>query len=83
MPLTCGNIKLRDSNPDLTALLPRGRHLSTRAVHRADSSGIAVNSLSAFYANRAPQSGLVLGYGAIPLPKIEEGLRLLRRVLSL
>ena len=67
----------------LTALLPRGRHLSTRAVHRTDSSGIAVNSLSAFYANRAPRSGLVLGYGAIPLPKIEDGLRLLRRVLSL
>jgi GntR family transcriptional regulator/MocR family aminotransferase len=68
----------------LTALLPHGRRLSTRAVlHRTDRSGIAVNSLSAFYANRAPQSGLVLGYGAIPLPKIEDGLHLLRRVLSL
>jgi GntR family transcriptional regulator/MocR family aminotransferase len=68
----------------LTALLPRGRHLSTRAVlHRTDGSGLVVNSLSAFYANRVPQSGLVLGYGAIPLPKIEDGLHLLRRLLSL
>jgi GntR family transcriptional regulator/MocR family aminotransferase len=67
----------------LTALLPRGRHLSAQALlHRTDRSGLAVNSLSAFYANRAPQSGLVLGYGAIPLPKIEDGLQLLRRVLS-
>ncbi len=67
----------------LTALLPHGRHLSTRAVlRRTDHSGLAVNSLSVFYASRAPQSGLVLGYGAIPRPKIEDGLQLLRQVLS-
>jgi hypothetical protein len=41
-----------------------------------------VNSLAVFYANRASQSGLVLGYGAIPLAKVEDGLQLLRHVLS-
>jgi GntR family transcriptional regulator/MocR family aminotransferase len=67
----------------LTALLPRGRHLSPQDVlERTDASGIAVNALSAFYAGDATQSGLVLGYGAIPLSKIENGLRLLRRLLG-
>jgi GntR family transcriptional regulator / MocR family aminotransferase len=67
----------------LTALLPQGRRLPARAVlQRTDGSGVAVSSLSAFYAGRPTQSGLVLGYGAIPLPDIEQGLHLLRRALS-
>jgi GntR family transcriptional regulator/MocR family aminotransferase len=68
----------------LTALLPEGQHLTAQAVlHRTDGSGVAVNPLAAFYANRPTQYGLVFGYGKIPLPKIEDGLRLLRHVLSL
>ncbi len=68
----------------LTALLPPGRHLSTQAaLDRTEGAGIAVYPLPAFYAARPAQSGFVLGYGAIPVAKIEDGLRLLRRVLSL
>jgi GntR family transcriptional regulator / MocR family aminotransferase len=53
----------------LTALLPPGRRLSTQAVlQRTDGSGVAVSSLSAFYASRPTRSGLVLGYGAMPCP---------------
>ena len=67
----------------LTAVLPRGRHLPPQDVlERTHGSGVAVNSLSAFYAGRATRSGLVLGYGAVPLHKIEDGLDLLRRLLS-
>ena len=67
----------------LTALLPQGRHLSAEEVlERTDGSGVAVNALSAFYAGNVTQSGLVLGYGAIPLHEIENGLNLLRRLLS-
>ena len=67
----------------LTALLPRGRRLSSQDVlERTDGSGAAVNSLSAFYAGHATQSGLVLGYGAIPLHQIEDGLHLLRQLLN-
>jgi len=67
----------------LTALLPPGRELSAQDVlERTDGSGAAVNSLSAFYASTPAQSGLVLGYGAIPLPNIEDGLQLLRRLLD-
>lgn len=67
----------------LTALLPCGSHLSAQQVlERTDGSGVAVNSLSAFYAGNVTRSGLVLGYGAIPLPKVEDGLQLLRRLLN-
>lgn len=67
----------------LTALLPEGRYLAHQAVlRRTDGSGVAVNSLPAFYADKPAQSGLVLGYGAIPLARIENGLRLLRHLLS-
>jgi GntR family transcriptional regulator/MocR family aminotransferase len=68
----------------LTALLPPGQHLSAQEMlDRADNSGIVAWILDGFYARRPTQSGLVLGYGAIPLTKIEAGLQLLRRVLHL
>jgi GntR family transcriptional regulator / MocR family aminotransferase len=55
----------------LTALLPPAKHLSAEAVlTRTDGSGVAVNSLSEFYAGGATQCGLVLGYGAMALDKI-------------
>jgi GntR family transcriptional regulator / MocR family aminotransferase len=67
----------------VTALLADGQQLSAAAVlERTDGSGVVANPLAAFYANRPAQSGLVLGYGAIQLTKIEDGLRLLRHVLS-
>jgi GntR family transcriptional regulator / MocR family aminotransferase len=67
----------------LTAVLADGQQLSAAAVlERTDGSGVVANPLAAFYANRPAQSGLVLGYGAIQLTKIENGLRLLRHVLS-
>jgi GntR family transcriptional regulator / MocR family aminotransferase len=67
----------------LTGLLADGQQLSAAAVlERTDNSGVVANPLAAFYASRPAQSGLVLGYGAIQLTKIEDGLRLLRRVLS-
>ena len=67
----------------LTALLSLGRHLPAEEVlERTAGSGVAVNALSAFYAGNVTQSGLVLGYGAIPLQEIENGLDLLCRLLS-
>lgn len=67
----------------LTALLPPGVHMSTGEMQsRLDGSGVAVYPLTAHYADRPTQSGVVLGYGAISVPKIEAGLSLLRRVLG-
>lgn len=46
------------------------------AVARARQLGVGVESLSAFHAEPGPhRPGLVLGYGAIPLERIDEGLR--------
>ena len=67
----------------LTALLADGEQLSHADVlERTDGSGVVANPLAAFYADRPALSGLVLGYGAIQLTKIDDGLRLLRTVLS-
>jgi hypothetical protein len=67
----------------LTALLPSAKHLPPEAVlTRTDGSGVAVNSLSEFYAGEATQCGLVLGYGAVALDEIENGLHLLWRLLD-
>ena len=67
----------------LTALLPPAKHLPAEAVlTRTDGSGVAVNSLSEFYAGDATQCGLVLGYGAVALDNIENGLQLLWRLLD-
>jgi GntR family transcriptional regulator/MocR family aminotransferase len=48
-------------------------------VARAQTSGVAVYPLSRFYAEPSGQSGLVIGYGAIPTSKIGEGLSRLAR----
>jgi GntR family transcriptional regulator / MocR family aminotransferase len=67
----------------LTALLADGQQLSAAAMlQRTSGSGVAANPLAAFYANPPAHSGLVLGYGAIPLAKIEDGLQLLRHLLN-
>ena len=67
----------------LTALLPDGQQLSAASVlERTDGSGVLVSPLASYYAGQPVQSGLVLGYGAIQLSRIEDGLRLLQRVLA-
>jgi GntR family transcriptional regulator/MocR family aminotransferase len=59
------------------------RHVSVdrvgAIVRRAFAAGVAVQDLSRFAVDGPPQAGLVLGYGAIPTARIDEGLRRLRR----
>ncbi len=50
-----------------------------QVVRRAESWGLMVRTLSYFSATSRPQDGLVIGYGAVATPRIEEGLRRLRR----
>jgi GntR family transcriptional regulator/MocR family aminotransferase len=47
-------------------------------VRRASDAGVAVQELSRFAVDAPGRPGLVLGYGAIPTARIEEGLRRLR-----
>ena len=46
-----------------------------RVRARARAAGVAMSPLSQFCAARPVQHGFVLGYGAIPLARIDEGLR--------
>jgi GntR family transcriptional regulator / MocR family aminotransferase len=50
-----------------------------QVVSRAESWGLLVRTWSYFSATSPPRDGLVIGYGAVATPKIEEGLRRLRR----
>ena len=50
-------------------------------VHRAARMGVQCYSLELFALTSPPQSGLVLGYGAIPTDRIEAGLERLRRAV--
>jgi GntR family transcriptional regulator/MocR family aminotransferase len=76
---------------DLLELVPSttGLHLTTLArrmsadriaavARRAGERGVAVQMLALFAVTANPRAGLMLGYGAIPTARIEEGLRLLR-----
>jgi GntR family transcriptional regulator/MocR family aminotransferase len=47
-------------------------------VRRASDSGVAVQDLSMFGVDSSGPPGLLLGYGAIPTARIEDGLRRLR-----
>jgi GntR family transcriptional regulator/MocR family aminotransferase len=47
-------------------------------VRRASDAGVKVHTLSRFAVQAPSRAGLVLGYGAIPAERIEEGLRRLR-----
>ena len=49
-----------------------------RVVARAHDAGVRVYPLSRFCFERTREAGLVIGYGMIPTPKIDEGLRRLR-----
>ncbi len=52
-------------------------------TRRARAAGVAFDRLSVYCAARAPQAGVVLGYGAIPEATIDEGLRRLRDCFAL
>jgi GntR family transcriptional regulator / MocR family aminotransferase len=47
-------------------------------ARRASDAGVVVQELSRFGVNSPGPPGLVLGYGAIPTGRIEDGLRRLR-----
>jgi GntR family transcriptional regulator/MocR family aminotransferase len=44
-------------------------------AERALAAGVAIQTLSLFAVSDEMRSGIVLGYGAVPTPRIEEGLR--------
>ncbi|MPY86939.1 MAG: aminotransferase class I/II-fold pyridoxal phosphate-dependent enzyme [Luteitalea sp.] len=46
-----------------------------RAVRRAEARGVRVGTLSDFYAGTPVRAGLVIGFGAIPTLRIDEGMR--------
>jgi GntR family transcriptional regulator/MocR family aminotransferase len=51
-------------------------------ARRAAEADVAVQMLSSFALSGRPRAGLVLGYGGIAKPQIEEGLRRLRRCFN-
>jgi GntR family transcriptional regulator/MocR family aminotransferase len=51
-------------------------------VKRASHAGVEVQALARFAVGERRRAGLVLGYGAIPTARIEEGLRRLRRCFA-
>ncbi|WP_027344780.1 MocR-like pyridoxine biosynthesis transcription factor PdxR [Hamadaea tsunoensis] len=70
---------------DVLQIVPSaaGLHLSAYSlvdcdVPRAVRQGVGIEPLAGYYAVPPGRAGLVLGYGAIPLDRIPEGLRRLR-----
>ncbi len=53
-----------------------------RILHRASERSVAVQSLSRFAVGATKRSGLIIGYGAIATPDIQEGLRRLRECFN-
>jgi GntR family transcriptional regulator / MocR family aminotransferase len=51
-------------------------------VRRASAAGVEALPLAMFAVDEPPRAGLVLGYGAIPTDRIEEGLSRLRSALD-
>ena len=51
-------------------------------LRRASAAGVEVLPLAMYRVDGPPRSGLVVGYGAIPTERIDEGLRRLRRCLD-
>ena len=63
----------------ITALAPSIPVTTMEAIVRdASDCGVQVQDLSRFAVSASPRSGLVLGYGAIPTTRIQEGLRRLQ-----
>jgi GntR family transcriptional regulator/MocR family aminotransferase len=50
----------------------------TQVVRRAARRGVRVETLAAFFAGPVSREGLVIGYGAIPTSRIDDGLALLK-----
>jgi GntR family transcriptional regulator/MocR family aminotransferase len=47
-------------------------------ARRAADRGVAFQGLSPFAVSAIPRAGVMLGYGAIPTARIEEGMHLVR-----
>jgi GntR family transcriptional regulator / MocR family aminotransferase len=64
----------------LTATAPSVSATELAAVlRRASAAGVALLPLSMYGVDTPARPGLVLGYGAIPTERLDEGLRRLRR----
>ena len=50
----------------------------TQVVRRAARRGVRVETLAGFFAGPVSREGLVIGYGAIPTSRIDDGLALLK-----
>jgi GntR family transcriptional regulator / MocR family aminotransferase len=60
----------------LSAYAVPGRSVDiTHAIGRAEKRGVRVTSLSDFYLGPPARPGLVIGYGAIPASRIDEGMK--------
>jgi GntR family transcriptional regulator/MocR family aminotransferase len=57
------------------SLRSRSMRLERDLAQRALAEGVAFDRLSVYCTSDRPQAGVVLGYGAIPTSKIDEGLR--------
>jgi GntR family transcriptional regulator/MocR family aminotransferase len=63
----------------VTALLREGCRVDMRqVVRRAAERGVRVEALSNYFAGPLSAEGLVIGYGGIPMSRIDDGLALLR-----
>jgi len=51
-------------------------------VREAGKVSIAINGLAQFHASRPTRRGLVIGYGAIPLERLDEAMARLSSVLK-
>ncbi len=59
-----------------------GLRLEKEVAQRAAAAGVGLDRLSTYCAGHPAQPGFVLGYGAIPEARIEEGLRRLRECFA-
>ncbi|NMO17855.1 PLP-dependent aminotransferase family protein [Pyxidicoccus fallax] len=59
-----------------------GRRLEQDVVERARKAGVGVAPLSRYHAGTPARPGLVLGYGSLPVARIDEGLRRLRACVA-
>jgi GntR family transcriptional regulator/MocR family aminotransferase len=62
--------------------VPSAAGLHLCVLERARERGVAFDDLARFYAGERPQSGVVLGYGAVGTEHIAAGLRLLARTFQ-
>jgi GntR family transcriptional regulator/MocR family aminotransferase len=64
------------------ALVPDGRIDLDRVIERARGRDVAVESLAGYCAEPSTRRGLVIGYGAIPAERINEGLQRIARSMA-